>query len=361
MSETTDQKNTTSTVTPPPKSVEKKPESTSAGVYVLQWLTYTFWGWLSAALVWLVWVIAVYLIDSHISSTAIPYAIAAGVIMTPLAFVTDFFYSKHEPLTKRGAAIIITVIHSIGFALIAIGTLIAALFLGVNTLVEVSDVNHATSITTLLVTCALSSLAFLRALNPFKNRRFITGYRYAMLGCSLIALAVAAISPTAQLVATKQDRRIEQNLYQVQNSINEYINEHTKHPASLDDISLSQAGEDLKNDDRISFVAGDVTRNSRQFSGDTYRYRFNYQLCAVYDHANKKDRYESEYRDYDDGYESILRTSGHPAGKTCYKLYTTVDVDTPLILDSDSAANDSETQTSESSSTSQLHIRQLDI
>ena len=46
-----------------------------------------------------------------------PYAVAAVLVLLPVSFITDFFYSKREPGKKTGAATIVMVIHAVLYAL----------------------------------------------------------------------------------------------------------------------------------------------------------------------------------------------------------------------------------------------------
>lgn len=307
----------------PKASGNLTPRSSSAGTLVLQWLTYAFWGWFIGALTWLIGVLFTNALLGEAVNTVIPYAIAATIVLFPLAFICDFFYRKHEPLRKTGAAMVIMLIHAVIFALLAIGALIMAVFTGLNSIINATD--DSASVTGVIVYTAGSSailfaLAFLRTLNPFKQRIGATIYAWGMLGLTIVLLIAAALGPVVQSVTTRDDRVVEESLGSIHYGVQNYVYKNDALPVSLDDISVaSEKAEQLIEENKVSYLAEGPSLTQNDPSTTTYRY----QLCVNYEHEAKSERYQDAYRDWDnDGeYTSYPQVTPHDAGRVCYKLY----------------------------------------
>lgn len=290
----------------------------SAGVLVLQWLTYAFWGWLILALIWLMTVVLANAILDEDVSGMVPYAMAAGIVLLPLAFITDHFYRKHEPLKKVGGAAIIMVLHTVLFAILGIVCLIIAVFTGVNLAINSGDVDaRLVSLSIAAFAAVLYGAAFLRTLNPFKSRKPLSIYSFAMLGLTVLLLIFAIAGPLAKSVATRNDRLIEQNLSTVQRAVNEHIEEKNALPESLKDIELdSPEAQRLVDEDLVTYKKeASVSKSTIRSDEKSVEYR--YQLCVEYSSAN--DRYKSQYYRQDE-YSEFLSISYHDAGEQCYKL-----------------------------------------
>ena len=298
------------------------PQSSSAGILVLQWLTYAFWGWSIGALTWLVSVLFTHTLVGAAVNTVIPYAIAATVVLIPLAFVCDLFYRKHEPLRKTGAAMVIMLIHAVIFALAAIGALILAVFTGLNSLLNPAD--GSATVTNVVVFSAGSSailfgLAFLRTLNPFKQKIGAVIYGWFMLGLAALLLVLAIIGPVTQTVTTKNDRVTEEAVTLVNWGVQNYTLEHEQLPERLDQISVTSAeAEALIKDNKVEYIPGDIVETQSYPTTKTYRY----QLCVTYDHEAKGDQYQSTYNEWDSygEYKTYPQTTPHDSGRVCYKL-----------------------------------------
>ncbi len=312
-----------------PQSLETpdplKPQSSTGGVLVLQWLTYAFWGWLIVGLIWLVSVILTNAIVGQSVGEIVPYAIAASVVLLPLAFISDLFYRRFEPIRKTGAAMVIMLIHAVGFALFGIGALIVSVFTGLNALINTADSDKVTSdvVLTAAIATLLFAAAFLRTLNPFKKKLGATIYGFSMLGLTVLLLIIAVVGPVLTTISTRDDKRTEQALQSVENGIQSYVTRNDKLPENLSDISIrSDVADDLIKDNKIEFksdgTATDVNRNN-------IRTTFRYQLCVNYDKASEaSSSYDNySYGDSDDGgYNTYLKTTPHDAGRVCYKLRT---------------------------------------
>ena len=314
------------TETPPPlkhpeTSTPQHPQQSSAGVIVLQWLTYAFWGWLIAGLLWLMSVILINAILKESVSGAVPYAIAASIVLLPIAFFCDFFYRKHEQTKKVGAAVVIMVIHAVLFALLGIGGLIIAVFTGINALINIGEPINNQMVVLLVAAFAalLYAGAFIRTLNPFKSKKPLLAYGVTMASLAFILLIFAVVGPVVTSVASRGDRLIEQGLSSVQASINDYIVENNQLPSSLRDVTLSSTdAEDLVTNNSVIYKAdGEKTRTSAKNMNRT-SVEYNYQLCVEYKTAQNSGSNRATNTSND--YSSYLTTYSHGTGNTCYKL-----------------------------------------
>lgn len=294
------------------------------GVVVLQWLTYAFWGWLIVGIIWLVSVILINTILKESVSEVVPYAIAASIVLLPIAFVTDLLYRKHEPVKKTGAAMVIMVIHAVIFALLGIGAFITAAFVGLNAIINAGDTIDAQIVVLLTAVFAaiLYVAAFVRTLNPFKSKKPQLIYSFGMLGISILLLILAVIGPVVQSVVSRNDRLIEQNLSSVQRSVNDYISDNKALPKSLDDVKFTDKGaEELVTKDLVEFVPG-TTQSTVGRSDLSIITTYRYELCVTFTTENNANSdYYNDTLDIDiDGYASYLYVDSHDAGWKCYKL-----------------------------------------
>lgn len=297
-------------------------KSTSPGMLVLQWLTYAFWGWLILGVIWLVWINLANTISDTPMDEVVPYAMAAALVLLPLAFVVDLFYRKREPAKKHGVASVLMVIHAVVFALFGIGALVIAVFLGLNLLIgsNLGDTDgQVVALLTLLSATVLYGLAFLRTLNPFKTQKVARIYGYGMLGLTLILLGLALAGPVMTSVSMRDDRRIDSHLPEVNRAINDYVRDNKQLPDSLANLDYSdEEASKLVNDGLVEYKKEGAHLSSSSLSMTQYRY----QLCVDYEkESGQSYGYDTTT---DDGYSSYLSTYQHDAGQVCYKLYTEV-------------------------------------
>lgn len=148
--------------------------SHSAGVFILQWVTYALWGWTLLVLSWVIFALVLSMLNESRIGEFILYPISALVILLPASVVADSFYSTKEPKTKKGGALAIMVIHVVIYVLFMIGFLIAAMLSIVNMAMSVSsgDSNDALGylISSLLVSACYAML-IVRTLRPQTFRR----------------------------------------------------------------------------------------------------------------------------------------------------------------------------------------------
>lgn len=311
------------------KTKKDKPEEAtthnSPGTVILQWLSYAFWAWLVISLVWLIdRVLSSGLLDQNVSST-IPYALAASIVMLPVAFFVDLFYRKHEPTKKTGAAMVIMVIHSVLFALVTIGTLIGAVFILLDMFISgtlsSNDPSAVTLYTTLFAAIAFG-FVFLRTLNPFKTKKLAKMFGYAMLAVSSTLIVLGLIGPALSSYNLRNDRLIEEGIGSVSSAIDSYTNANSALPESLDDVSFkTKISKDLIEKDLLTYKPeGQVENDNNDSRYETYHY----QLCANYTKpAANQDPYYEYGSSYDEPeYQPHPNTYAHDAGEVCYKLST---------------------------------------
>jgi uncharacterized membrane protein len=256
-------------------------------------------------------------------STTIPYALSATIVLLPLAFVSDFFYRKHEPLRKNEAAMVIMVLHAVLFALAGIGSLITAVFTGLNSIINPSDDSALVTrviVIAATVTTLLFAVTFLRILNPFKQKIGAKVYALFMLAGTIALLAFAILGPVAESVTTRNDRQLESSLSTVSYSIETYTTLHGELPNDLSDLTFysDATAKALIKEGKIEYIAGE----EQAASSEAYP-SFRYQLCVHYDRKAQATGYlfNGENTD-DDGYGPSLSATPHDAGRICYKLYT---------------------------------------
>jgi len=322
-------KETSSPVVKKPTTTSEKNEASnksqsSAGVIVLQWLSYAFWGWLIAALIWLVSITLTNAITGVAVDGLVPYAMAAAIVLLPIAFVTDLFYRKHEPRKKEGAATVIMVIHAVLFALIGIGSLIVTVFIGLSMVIGSGGQSELQTISLLVTLFAaiMYGLVFVRIINPFRTSKVAAFYGLGMLVLTVLLLIFGAAGPMVKSIALKDDRRIERNLPAVEDAVSEYIQTNKKLPDNLNDLEYSRDdAKALVADGLVTYKkepsASDDSSSLRSYSKTDFRY----QLCVTY----KQKSNTSSYTSYSgSSYRSYISTSGHSAGDVCYKLEKSV-------------------------------------
>ena len=332
-------------VATPAAATPSTPHVNTPGVVVLQWLTYAFWGWLILGLIWLVSVILLNAILKTSVSEVVPYAVAVTIILLPIAFVTDLMYRKHEPAKKTGAAMVIMVIHAVIFALLGIGALIIAAFVGLNAAINIGEnINtQMVGLFTALAAAVLYVAAFARTLNPFKSKMPVMMYGISMLVVSLMLLIAAVAGPIVQSVVGRNDKLIEQNLTSVQRAVSDYIDDKKALPKSLDDVQVStKGGKDLVSKNLVEYIPG-TTKNTASRTGTSTTTTYQYELCVTYAAASSSNgySYNGSYSQ-NDSYTSYLYTNSHDAGRVCYKLKdTTYDYtkDTTTNSSSSSSSN----------------------
>ena len=304
-------------------------------VIITQWLSYAFWGWLMAALMWTAIIILLLIIKNETNSDMVPYAVASVFVLLPIAFITDWLYRRHEPAKKTGIAAVVMVIHAVIFALISIGTLIGAVFVGVGLVVTLSadTSSQVVALFSLLVAAVLYGLLFVRTLSPAKLAKLPFIYAISMLVVSVGFLVWGISGPAMETFNRKDDTRIESYLTWLRSDISNYVQDNHALPNSLSDIDASDEAKTLIEKDLVSYKKDGIDKGNPNSNIDVKTYdspqtkRFKYQLCVEYKEASKNERSYPRYTAMNGKsgeYKSYLDTVPHDKGEVCYRLYETV-------------------------------------
>jgi hypothetical protein len=311
---------------------------TDPATVILQWLTYAFWGWTILALSVLTTTVINSFMNSNDSDNFTAYGIAAVLVLLPISYAVDYFYSKREPVKKAGPELLIMVIHAVLFAVFGIGALIWAVISVVILMTSSEDSTGAVvSLLSALVVTFYYSLVLLRTINVQKLAWFTTKFKLVMLVTVGLIAVLGIVGPVAKERSTRDDRLIENNLYSLQSAIDDYARDNKRLPDSLSDLDLDAEEKKLVDKRLVTFKPEGSSTASNESIAEYYdngtsdssviqagraRVMYRYQLCATYKHADK-DRYSSRDSLADsDGYSTYISTSSHPAGEVCYKLKT---------------------------------------
>jgi hypothetical protein len=311
----------------------------SAGLVVLQWLTYAFWGWTLLGLSFLVSMVFLSFIGGHDVGGFTPYGIAATLVLLPISFICDTLYAKREPEHKTGAETLVMVVHAVLFALFGIGALIVSVFSLVQLMVSgLGTKDTLTALLSGLVIAGYYGLTFLRTLNPAKLRKATRWYRFAMLLSVGIFAILGIVGPVAKERSLRNDRLIESSLPSISSKVSSYANKEKKLPENLNQLELDDDAKNLLATNLVTYKKEGLVEKSTTLPGangnpgfgyedtqydsideaDVYRY----QLCVTYKEKSGDSSYSSNPSTDDDGYTDYLYIYDHPAGNVCYKLKT---------------------------------------
>lgn len=330
-----------------PEETPKSKEANTPGVFVLQWLTYAFWGWAIVGVAYLVSLTAGFILEGERFESSIQepvaYGIAAALVLLPVALLCDIFYSRLEAEHKKGASSVIMVIHAVLFALLGIGTLIAIAFSLVNMFLSGPRTAPQVVLITSLVMFALYILTLVRTVRPFIARKFRLIFRIVMSVIVLGACAWGIIGPVAAAARTKDDRAVNQALTTLNTSINTYVSNKNTLPEDINAIIDAKEGyysgqdwgsvKDLANRGLITYTANttppaeneqtiepDTPLDSLGIRKPTTNKTFYYELCGTYKYEGTDDTYRAYPATDAKEYLTYLPTTTHKAGKNCYKL-----------------------------------------
>lgn len=314
--------------------------NSNAGLMVLQWLTYAFWGWTVLALSVLTGLVVQSLMSSasySYTGDATLYSLAAVLVLLPVSFVCETLYSKREQPKKTGGPLAIMAIHAVIFALFGIGTLIFAAFSIVQMMTSnSSDKGASISLITSLIIAVYYAVTFLRTLNFPAIPWFAKYYRFFMLITVGILAILGIVGPMAKDRSTRNDRLIESNLSYVSSAVNSYATKNKTLPDKLSNLTLSGDAKKLVDDNLVEYkkestgttdsLKNSLNNSTNKYSSSTYSIiSLRYQLCVTYKQKSSRPSYaadtSSQY-DTTDGYTNYLTTYGHQSGNVCYKLKT---------------------------------------
>lgn len=316
----------------------------SVGVLILQWLTYAFWGWTLLALWMLTQLTLSYFIsgrsesDEFGDSGIIAYSLAALIVLFIISIICDIFYRKFEPEVKKGASMVIMLLHTVLFALCGVGFVIGAVFVGISMVISTGDGSgKLPMLITAIIMAILYGATLLRVIRPRAIKHIVALY-WVVMTLVVISMTVLGIfGPTVATQMTKNDRLIESNLATVSQGINEYVREEERLPqdlsqvknglASYDDgaktliesglVRYTQKGRVGVTDELLNTLGVADERTALE-QGDVIP-AFQYELCVTY---KKADSGGVRGSGMEDEMSTYPETTGHPAGDVCYTLRT---------------------------------------
>lgn len=302
------------------KPVTKSQQTgSSAGLILLQWLTYAFWGWTLLSLVWLLFIVIASLTTSQDVTGMVPYAIAAALVLLPISVICDLFYGRREPAHKTGAAMVVMVIHAVIFALFGIGMLIS----GVLTIVQMaiggsSGENDFQTVWlwTSLISAVLYGVTFLRVLNPMPQLQLGRIFPFVMTAIVGLSIILGFVGPVSKASLTRDDREIVSSINGIKESVDRYVETNKSLPTSFDGVNLTPTQKSLVDRGLVTFKS-DGEKPLTDSDGVEYRY----QLCANYKEKSGSGVDDENLRNE---YESYLYVTDHAAGNVCYKLTTSL-------------------------------------
>ena len=296
-------------------------KTSGPSLIVLQWLTYTFWGWTVLTMSVLVIIVLTFFFNKNLSVGDSPlYSMAAVLVLLPISVICDFLFIKREPMQKTGGASAIAIIHAVIFALFGIGALISVVFSLVTLMINASS-GETTQISLYsgLIIAALFALIFLRTILPKFLVKFRTAFVILMVVIAGVICAFSIFGPVNEAKLTRNDKLIVANLSTVNEAITSYVNTKNSLPADLGSLKLTGDAKKLVTDKLVVY-----SKDSTSFGASADYSTFYYQLCVNYTKADENQSSYSSGSTYalDDGYSSYLSTYGHGVGNTCYKLKT---------------------------------------
>jgi hypothetical protein len=337
----------------PPATEAAVPKTgNSAGILVLQWLAYAFWGWFGFSLAILGGLTFNYFVAGNSSADwgdSLAYPLAAVIVMLVIALVTDFFYTKHEPAHKTGGASVIMLLHAVLYVLTAVGALVAIVFSLIHMLINSDPTSSADGTKVVLLTSALIAVTYgtmaFRTLFGGKKRGARKLFWLLMSILALVFIVGSIVGPAMKANSTKEDRLIESALPSLASDIQSYTRTNNKLPASLADVKSASYNTDnvqlmiSKNlvtykantkpaTSEDSYTALDNTAaqqktttgvtapNDMSSSQKTYYY----QLCVTYKEEKNSKYYQSSYGSSADYVDSSISTYSHPKGNICYDV-----------------------------------------
>ncbi len=314
-------------------AVEQSAPKTNAGVIILEWLTYAFWGWTVLALSALTaTVLASFIADADTSGFT-PYGIAAVLVLLPISFITDFFYSKKESQKKAGAEMLVMIIHAVLFALFGIGALIGAVFATVQLMTSSADTAGVqVGLYSCLIISVYYAMTFLRTLNPARLANVQKFFKFAMLATVGLIVILAIVGPVSQEMSRRDDKLIEAGIGDLSRTINNYAQENEDLPKDLNQLTLSGDEKKMVEKGLIEYKreaavtigtsrSSTVGTSSRFQQANNQRVEYRYQLCANYAKESRGyEKYYSSRAERNGEYDTYVSAYSHPAGEVCYKL-----------------------------------------
>jgi hypothetical protein len=310
---------------------ESSSVGSSAGIIILQWLTYALWGWTLLSLVWLIFIVVANFVTNQDISGMVPYAIAASLVLLPISVICDVIYTRYEPVKKQGASMVVMVIHAVIFALFGIGMLISGVLVLVQMAIGSTDASNSGQITwiiTALSSTALYAVMFLRTLNPMPKLRLARWFPVLMSIVVIVFIVLGFVGPAASARLVRDDNDIANNISSVSQGVNDYVSSNNRLPSSLSQLNLSGTARSIVDRQLVTYKAlpsptaaerlKDLSESGTTKDSLEGQQEYRYQLCTTY--KKESSYYSSDYNDNREEYVFTPFASSHPAGKVCYKL-----------------------------------------
>jgi hypothetical protein len=237
------------------------------------------------------------------------------------------------------------IIHAVLFALFGIGSLIMAVFGGVQLMIGEGDSTTAPVAAILSggIIAVIYGATLVRTLRPKMLKKAAPLY-WAFMTVVIVATVILAVAgPVAQARLKAEDEVVASALPGLAESINEHANEKGSLPKTLDEVAITSryAQKDdirsLIDKDLVRYTPGEQIGMTRSASGFSIRDGsngvdlqaatpiFHYELCVDYKTSSGYggDSYGSDYRmNNDQKYDTTITTYGHGKGETCYDVQT---------------------------------------
>ena len=294
---------------------------------VWQWVSYGLWQWALVSLGILLSMTLLYFIVDAETHNASIYLLASTLVLLPLAFFVDRLYARQEPAQKQGFAGVVMVLNAVLVFLATVGGFITAVISGLSMIINGSSDALIATLTSATVTTVLGGLLFVRIINPEQVRKYVRFFGWIMIAVATVTMIAVIAGPIRSLQATRDDRLIEDSLYSINAGVQNYVYDHKKLPASLDDLQIDYNDSAKQTIDRklVKYKANtkpatgqnatDLNKFVNELSGQNAPDQtFYYQLCATFD---RKKGDPSTILDEDNLYNVGVN---HPKGEACFDL-----------------------------------------
>lgn len=310
----------------------------NSGTFVLQWLTYAFWGWTVLAMSFLVTSVVYNFVSGNDDSGFAVFGVASVLILLPISVICDIIYAKQEPAKKVGPASIIMVIHAVIFALFGIAALVTAVVATGFLLTSSSDGSGSkVTLISALIIAMFYGLVFVRTMFAEKIPLY---KRFFVIGMVVIVGVIAALGvfgPVAKERKTRTDRLIRDNLSSLNSQINAYTDENKKLPENLSVLDLNGDAKKLVDEKLVKYTPNTKQPEDDPVFSDNFDNRstlqaFNnnmsknhfYGICANFVADSTKDQGQYEIKSPEltdkDGYTDYPSFYTYKKGETCYKI-----------------------------------------
>jgi len=322
------------------KSKKSDIQSNTAGIAIVQWLSYALWGAVVIATASLIGIITNFMLNGYTSNyESIAYVIAAALVLFPLAIVCEVIFSKYEKDHKTAAGAVIMVIHAVLFTLIAVGALATFVFSLVSmALSDTSDVNGSiVAAVTSISVFVMFGLLVLRAARPVVGSKLRLTVRFVLSVIALGVIVWGLAGPVAQTFMRKDDDRAVSAAQSLGSYISYYAGQNRKLPVDIEQaVANSDDGQSLfgesgqelvlgaAKDGLIRYTPHTKTPSVETIEDGSMQTSYFYELCVVFDYADKnRNLYNQGYLEKDSfGYTTGIPQLSTEAGDNCYSVRT---------------------------------------